>query len=401
MTALDKLRDAMTTCLGGPPTAVVALRHKGAQADVPTAIDVLLREIAEEEPWVNLGTAGMSALPMQGPIERAELLLRVEGAHPRPVLEALARKLGDVAVAPFRAGFGLVEGMILDDVELPLYSGMRSLLVTAWSGEYDELPGMEPPVRLLELTPLFPREADIVRAVGAQEALRRFWDEGINPADPSREEARLEERAEEEDADAEEEGAVVADAAAPRSIDDVWREIDEWLAARAPRVSALLGAGAPAERLEQLEVTVGAALPAELRAFFSRHDGARSLGSYDLLPIEGVIGVWRDWNELLEDGGFGNGRKPKDRSGRLFQPVWWHRGWLPLAQDSGGNLLCVDLAPGPRGVRGQVLFWERETGPEASGLPSIGAWLATFLQGLQSGKYVVSEEGLLERRGGR
>ncbi|MEU7855866.1 SMI1/KNR4 family protein [Nonomuraea sp. NPDC049141] len=43
--------------------------------------------------------------------------------------------------------------------------------------------------------------------------------------------------------------------------------------------------------------------------------------------------------------------------------VWWHRGWIRFAEDSGGNLLCIDLAPAHHGSRGQVIQWETHGGP--------------------------------------
>ena len=44
-----------------------------------------------------------------------------------------------------------------------------------------------------------------------------------------------------------------------------------------------------------------------------------------------------------------------------------------------------------------MLFWDRQTGPEASGLPSIAAWFDAFLDQLKRGKYAVNAEGLIER----
>jgi cell wall assembly regulator SMI1 len=381
----------MRVCLNGAPTATLVLRHSGASSTVPTEIDVLIREIDDEESWVYVGTVGMSMVPLNGPIERAELMMRIEGKHKTADLEKLARRLGDVAVAPFRKGFGLAVEMILDEVDLPLYSGMSSLLLTRWPGEFDHLPGIDPPVALLNVTPLFPREAETVRRIGAREAFARFWAEDVNPADPERAEAALKEREVGPDDEARDPEQNV------RSIDEIWDELETWLAANAPRVHSQLRPGTSAERLQQLEAAVDRSCPPDLRAWFQRHDGGRELGAYDFLRIGGLESLWHEWNEMVGDGSVGDGRAPNDQTGHVFQPVWWHKAWLPVAQDGSGNLICIDLDPGPRGIRGQVLFWERQTGPEASGLPSIAAWFDAFLDGLKRGKYVVNAEGLIER----
>jgi cell wall assembly regulator SMI1 len=47
---------------------------------------------------------------------------------------------------------------------------------------------------------------------------------------------------------------------------------------------------------------------------------------------------------MVDDGTFRDGREPDDTSGRVFQPVWWHRGWVPFAEDGGGNLVQVSMS---------------------------------------------------------
>jgi hypothetical protein len=178
----------------GKPTATVSLQHNGTNATVVTELDVLIfQELDDEAPFAYLATAGMSARPMMGPIARAELTIRIDGKLTQRDLQKVARRLGDVAIAPCRKGFGLTPEMILDDVQMPLFVGMASVMVSDWGGEGPTwLRGLQPPVRLLDVVPLFPHEVEIVREAGVAEARRRFHAEGINPNDPTREEAALE-----------------------------------------------------------------------------------------------------------------------------------------------------------------------------------------------------------------
>jgi cell wall assembly regulator SMI1 len=381
----------------GKPTATVSLRHKGkgktkTSAAAPTELDILIfQEDDDGEPFAFLATAGMSLHVMKGPIERAELMMRVDGDFAKKDLEKLARGLGDVAIGPFLEGFGLSSEMILDDIALPLFPGMTSAMVSDEAGEGPEwLRGLEHKVRLLDLIPLFPSEADRVREIGVTEAGRRFHAEGINPNDPTRDEATLIASDEEPyDPDLE---------VAP--IDETWARLERWLAEHAPKVYAGLLPGASEERLQRFEAAVqqaiGKPLPPDYRACFARHDGRTYLHSYQYMSVDAAEGIWRDNNQMVDDGTFA-GRTPDDDSGDIFQPVWWHRGWLPFADDSAGNLICVDLAPGPKGVVGQMILWEVRSGPGRTRAPSVAAWLTAYLAGLESGAYVVTEDGLIER----
>jgi cell wall assembly regulator SMI1 len=288
--------------------------------------------------------------------------------------------------------------MILDDVDLPLFTGMPSLLVTRWCGEFEQLPDIDPPVVLLEVTPLFPREADTVRRIGAGEAFQRFWAEGVDPNVPERSEAELAEREiSPDEGDDGDDGNGGRRAPQSRPIDEIWDELDAWLNSHAPRIFGELRPGASLEQIHELERTIGQSCPDEVRAWFTRHDGAESLGVFGFVPVIGAQSAWRRMNKMVDDGKFSDGRAPANQTGRIFQAVWWHRGWLPVAQDSGGNQLCVDLDPGPQGHRGQLLFWDRQTGPEVSA-PSLADWFESFLDDLKSGRQYVDDEGFLQQR---
>ncbi|WDZ83960.1 SMI1/KNR4 family protein [Micromonospora cathayae] len=87
-----------------------------------------------------------------------------------------------------------------------------------------------------------------------------------------------------------------------------------------------------------------------------------------------------------------------DPYGRM-QPLAASPAWFVVGDDGGGNLYVVDLAPGPRGTFGQVLFVDHET--------SAGArWLASSLTALLTERPATLAElgpegGLLVRVGSR
>lgn len=51
--------------------------------------------------------------------------------------------------------------------------------------------------------------------------------------------------------------------------------------------------------------------------------------------------------------------------------------WVLLGDDWGGNLFVADLAPGPRGTVGQILFLDHETPEVLWVAESVTEWLAT------------------------
>jgi cell wall assembly regulator SMI1 len=70
-----------------------------------------------------------------------------------------------------------------------------------------------------------------------------------------------------------------------------------------------------------------------------------------------------------------------------IEPVKWHTGWIPIAEDGCGNLYCVDLAPGPAGRVGQVIKWENAGGPFASSSTDLAELLERYATALESGRH--------------
>ena len=80
-------------------------------------------------------------------------------------------------------------------------------------------------------------------------------------------------------------------------------------------------------------------------------------------------GTWHTWHLAHLAPAYHHGtrrytpRELERDTGIKFQ--WWNTGWVPVAQDSGGNLVMVDLCPDLEsgGVVGQVIGWEAAMGP--------------------------------------
>ncbi len=173
-----------------------------------------------------------------------------------------------------------------------------------------------------------------------------------------------------------------------RDIVAIWADIDRWLAAHAPGTFRRLKPGADPEALAHLEQELSAKLPNDVLTSYAIHDGYAYLTEYEYLRAATALKSWRSQQELPP------GPTPLESAhrGRL-QPVWWHRGWFPVAMDGGGNYLCVDLAPTAAGRFGQVLFWDTAEGPRLSEHESFGSWLETYRDALLAGRFPVDEDG--------
>jgi cell wall assembly regulator SMI1 len=177
------------------------------------------------------------------------------------------------------------------------------------------------------------------------------------------------------------------------SIADIWRDIETWLGAHAPDRLAELLPPADDAAIARLEDALGAPLPNDFVESLRVHDGAAYLTSYAYLGVDGA------------EANIGSGRKRAgdkrpihDPEADIVKPVWWNVLWLPVAEDSGGNLICVDMDPGPKGTKGQVIIWEMAMGPGTTAHASFADWLKDYRDGLHGGRYDVDDGGFLTEK---
>ncbi len=194
---LKKLRASYNEW-SGKPKRIIELRREQKSTKVPDEMDLLFFQpdeednLPEEEFFTSMATAGMSTRTMKGPYESVELVLRVQGKYPDKDLEAVARRLGELAVVPFREGSYFAPDMIIWNFEFPLFEKMNCLLITNVGVNYESwLPGISPPVLLLWVKPLFESEAKIAESIGDKETTRQFFEKDANWDDPQRSPVKL------------------------------------------------------------------------------------------------------------------------------------------------------------------------------------------------------------------
>jgi len=179
----------------GKPFDTLELRHAGESKDVPTVIDVLFFEPTpaeqhpEEDWYTYLLTCGLATRALPGAVELIELVMSVRKRVPREGRHRLARRLAELGTIPFRDQFEVHSEMVLEKVSLPLFERMDHVVLSLYGGgEY--LP-TNPPVALLDVTPVFASEAEQIRKMSVHEAFYRFAKAGIKRDNPDRKEVDL------------------------------------------------------------------------------------------------------------------------------------------------------------------------------------------------------------------
>ena len=124
--------------------------------------------------------------------------------------------------------------------------------------------------------------------------------------------------------------------------------------------SVALRSGASAAQLAQVEAALDVCFPDDVKAAYQIHDGM-DLGAeprfskWRILPLDAVLSIWLEQQRLSASGCLDN----QGCAGNpCIQPVWWHAQWVPLCANSKGDLICLDLHPGPGGAVGQLIsYW--------------------------------------------
>lgn len=184
---------------------------------------------------------------------------------------------------------------------------------------------------------------------------------------------------------------------------EIWRRLESWYRDYAPEVAASLKAGATEAQLARLEKRLGRRLPEDFRESYKLHDGQRESArvglamGMNLQPLAWSL----DWMKRLED--FGKdapdwltnvGSLPEDAVQRFRA----HRDWVPVTNDSGGNFMGLDMAPGPKGQVGQVIIFGSREETNYVVAPSWTAFLEHVLHLLESGNVYLGEK---DDHGGR
>lgn len=170
----------------------------------------------------------------------------------------------------------------------------------------------------------------------------------------------------------------------------VWAVILDWYQRNTPERMGGVGGPVSEDAIKAIESKVSARLPEEYKASLRIHNGGVAIHKYDLLAAEDVLSTWTRWKELSESGTFKEADVVYAASGEI-QPKWWHEGWIPIARESGGDLLLIDTDPGPNGKLYQLVTIDRTEGPSVSRYRDFLHFLRSFADDIQANRYVLKE----------
>lgn len=153
----------------------------------------------------------------------------------------------------------------------------------------------------------------------------------------------------------------------------------------APLLVENLAPGASAERLAQAETEFGVALPSDLRALWSLHDGQREEGNgfieaYNLLSVQWALA---ERETVLMGIEFARESPDwrKDSGGSTEELHSNH--WLPFAAQDSDSLVV-------HGLTGRVFQCDHDDSPTLLA-PSLGEWFQRYADRVQADDYAVEE----------
>ncbi|KAK1760489.1 glucan synthesis regulatory protein [Echria macrotheca] len=223
------------------------------------------------------------------------------------------------------------------------------------------------------------------------------------------------------------------------SIRSSWQKIDNWAEEHYPELFDQLCEGCTVNDLNELEHMLDCSLPQDIRESLQIHDGQERGGTPTgiifgsmLLDCEEMVQEWENWRKVNQEfllettivrtpvppRALGSSeasssraapsspgpasRNPNWRQDLLarqdcvppgaIQRAYAHPAWIPLVRDWGGNNLAVDLAPGPKGIWGQIILFGRDYDTKYVVARSWSSFLAIVADDLGSGRWFVDED---------
>ncbi len=169
------------------------------------------------------------------------------------------------------------------------------------------------------------------------------------------------------------------------NIKEAWARLYAALHSHNRLRQAKLRPGVSLQEIARLEKVIGHTLPSQWRALARICNGQSASGKefipspsghdggFRLLTFDEISAEWKDWKTLVDGGEFTKSRSMPDKG---IRAEWYNLGWIPLAADGGGNLICVDLVPAKgKGKVGQIISVRHDAGTRKLLADSLAEWI--------------------------
>ncbi|GAB3442422.1 SMI1/KNR4 family protein [Actinophytocola sediminis] len=191
----------------------------------------------------------------------------------------------------------------------------------------------------------------------------------------------------------------------PHDVDGSWDRIEAWLRTNAPTSDEHLGIPARRDEIPPVATLVDEPLPDELVAWWRRSCGTTNFIAGRLLLGHAPYSIAEAVEcraMMLDIGGLDDADLSELSAEPAGTPSWnWLPMWVPIAHDSGGDCLFVDLRPGAE--RGCVMDWiETEGASLEPKWPDVATMLTEIADALEHGTEIAGvratarDDGILD-----
>ncbi len=186
-----------------------------------------------------------------------------------------------------------------------------------------------------------------------------------------------------------------------RRVATSWKVIEGVLEENQHSAYQALRPPATPEIIREVEALMSTRLPRPFVSSLRVHDGmlstANFAGFYSLLSVTDIGKWWRIMEDNRDDV-----RGPRTIDGeRIKGDLRWREAWVPIALEAGGNLIAMDLDPGPSGTVSQIFFWQNYGSPPPRVVASSYAeWLNLIAEELTHRRFDLDQWGGIHLRNG-
>lgn len=172
--------------------------------------------------------------------------------------------------------------------------------------------------------------------------------------------------------------------------------IHSWLSRYAPKILSSLQGPVETGKLSELQSLVGEQLPSGLIELYSVHNGINPNAMANLffglpfISLENTITQIKSYAEP-NDGAILKYADPGIKNSFTFSQKR-----IPIGDDSGACLICIDLDPDLGGKNGQVIVVDYDYLVAIKLANSTEELVAKFSEDLEAGKYSLQEDALAD-----
>lgn len=139
--------------------------------------------------------------------------------------------------------------------------------------------------------------------------------------------------------------------------------------------------GATEEDLQLVEETLGVTLPEEMKSFYSIHNGQvwnTGVNAFVRnLTLSPTVKIIKNWQFLQEEFDPDDETELENEEG--IKPFLWNPKWIPIAENGGGDYVCIDTDPSEAGTSGQILYYWHDWGDRSVEAKNLFAFIELCL----------------------